>query len=143
MKLMMSAYVRRHIHREKNEFEIQTFLCGGNGGQNKDKTSSGVRIIDTKTGLRSECREERDQLQNKRRAFEKLVLILLSHYQAEEARLRDPKLARNDAVVRTYNEVANRVVDHRTDFQYTYDRIIDGKDLSKVIQDCLEADHGL
>jgi peptide chain release factor 1 len=54
------------------DFEIQTFRCGGKGGQNVNKRETGVRIIHRESGFSAECREEREQLQNKRRAFEKL-----------------------------------------------------------------------
>lgn len=53
--------------------EVQTFRSGGAGGQNQNKVSSGVRIIHHPSGARGECRETRDQLQNKRRAFVKMA----------------------------------------------------------------------
>ena len=54
------------------DFEIQTFRCGGKGGQNVNKRETGVRIVHKESGLSAECREEREQLQNKKKAFEKL-----------------------------------------------------------------------
>lgn len=52
--------------------EIQTFRAGGKGGQNQNKTESGVRIIHHPSGARGESREERSQLQNKRNAFRRM-----------------------------------------------------------------------
>lgn len=52
--------------------EVQTFRAGGKGGQNQNKRSSGVRIIHHPSGARGESREERGQLANKRRAFERM-----------------------------------------------------------------------
>lgn len=52
--------------------EIQTFRSGGKGGQNQNKTESGVRIIHHPSGARGESREERSQLQNKRNAFRRM-----------------------------------------------------------------------
>ena len=52
--------------------EIQTFRSGGKGGQNQNKVESGVRIIHHPSGARGEAREERSQLANKRRAFERM-----------------------------------------------------------------------
>jgi protein subunit release factor B len=57
----------------KDDLEIQTFRSGGKGGQNQNKVESGVRIIHRESGVVAECREERDQLTNKRRAFKKLI----------------------------------------------------------------------
>lgn len=53
--------------------EIQTFRSGGKGGQHQNKTESGVRIIHRPSGAIGESREERDQLQNKKKAFRKMA----------------------------------------------------------------------
>lgn len=52
-----------------HDCEVQTFRAGGKGGQNANKVSAGVRVIHHPSGARGECRETRDQLENKRRAF--------------------------------------------------------------------------
>ena len=57
----------------KKDFEIQTFRCGGNGGQKVNKTSSGVRIIHRDSGAVSESRSDRSQYRNKQIAFKKLT----------------------------------------------------------------------
>jgi len=57
----------------KKDFDIQTFRCGGHGGQKVNKTSSGVRIIHRESGAVGESREERSQYQNKKLAFQRLV----------------------------------------------------------------------
>lgn len=57
----------------KDDFEIQTFRSGGKGGQNQNKVESGVRIIHRPSGCVAESRESRDQIQNKRIAFRRLV----------------------------------------------------------------------
>jgi len=57
----------------KKDFEIQTFRCGGKGGQNVNKVESGVRIIHTASGARAESCEQRHQHQNKMIAFKRLV----------------------------------------------------------------------
>lgn len=57
----------------KKDFEIQTFRCGGKGGQNVNKVETGVRIIHTASGARAQCCEQRHQHQNKMTAFRKLV----------------------------------------------------------------------
>lgn len=53
--------------------EVQTFRCGGKGGQNKDKRDTGVRVVHRPSGARGESREERSQLQNKRAAFVRMA----------------------------------------------------------------------
>lgn len=57
----------------KKDFVIQSFMSGGKGGQYQNKTESGVRILHPASGATGESREERSQLQNKKKAFERLV----------------------------------------------------------------------
>lgn len=52
--------------------EVQTFRCGGKGGQNVNKRDTGVRVIHHPSGARGEGREERSQLQNKQAAFRRM-----------------------------------------------------------------------
>lgn len=73
--------------------EIQTFRSGGKGGQNQNKTESGVRIIHHPSGARGESREERSQLQNKRIAFSRMAKTkeFLAWARATAAKLRGVK----------------------------------------------------
>ena len=57
----------------KKDFITQVFRAGGPGGQKQNKTSSAVRIIHTPSGARGECRNHRQQSQNKKEAFKRLV----------------------------------------------------------------------
>lgn len=57
----------------KKDFRVDTFRSGGPGGQKQNKTSSGVRITHIETGISAESREERSQLQNRKKAFLRLV----------------------------------------------------------------------
>jgi len=54
------------------DLEVQTFRAGGAGGQNQNKRDTGVRLIHHPSGARAECREERSQLQNKKKALKRL-----------------------------------------------------------------------
>lgn len=56
-----------------HDCELQVFRAGGKGGQHQNKTSSGVRLIHHPSGARGESREERSQLQNKKKAFLRLI----------------------------------------------------------------------
>jgi protein subunit release factor B len=57
----------------KKDFTVETFRSGGKGGQNQNKVESGVRIKHPASGAVAECREQRNQLQNKHTAFQRLV----------------------------------------------------------------------
>ncbi len=52
---------------------VDTFRAGGKGGQNQNKTNSGVRIVHEPSGAIGESREHRDQLTNKRTAFKRMA----------------------------------------------------------------------
>ena len=57
----------------KNDFEFQTFCTGGHGGQHRNAKQNGVRCIHLESGARAEHRDGRDQVRNKRAAFEKCL----------------------------------------------------------------------
>src|ERR1700722_7073841 len=56
-----------------SDFEFQTFCTGGAGGQHRNAKQNGVRCIHPPSGARAEHRDGRDQVRNKREAFEKCV----------------------------------------------------------------------
>lgn len=56
-----------------DDLRVDTFRSGGKGGQNQNKRDTGVRLVHEPSGAVGESREERSQLQNKKKAFLKLV----------------------------------------------------------------------
>lgn len=53
--------------------EVQTFRCGGHGGQKVNKTSSGVRVIHHPSSAVGQATDTRSQLENKKLAFRRMA----------------------------------------------------------------------
>lgn len=77
-----------------SEEDVRTdlFLNGGKGGQNVNKVETAVRMTHLPTGVTVTCREERSQLQNKKRALQLLRERVRAYYEeAQEALVEKAK----------------------------------------------------
>lgn len=109
-------------HEDKildKDFEMITQRGHGKGGQHQNKTESAVRLRHGPTGLEVFI-NGRDQKTNKRVAFGILRAKILSLREAERhikqnnvKQLQIGDMGRADKI-RTYNFMADRAVDHRT-----------------------------
>ena len=101
------------------DIEMETFRCGGAGGQSVNKTDSGVRLIHKPTGEFVRCTEERSQLKNREKAMSLLLSRLQQMHDEEEekkhADIRKNQVGTGDRSekIRTYNFPQDRVTDHR------------------------------
>lgn len=134
MKFKVSKYVADRISRKKKDFRVDTFCAGGKGGMNQNAVNSAVRITDLKTGLAVDCREERDQPQNKSKAFERLVKKLIEFYKKEELNKESERI--HTEVIRTYKLDKGYVVDHRLKKQFPAKDIMKG-DLTQIHEEVL------
>jgi protein subunit release factor A len=57
----------------RKDFKIEFYKAPGAGGQKKNKTDSACRITHLESGAVGNATEERSQLQNKKKAFERLI----------------------------------------------------------------------
>lgn len=65
---------REHILRVTiKDCDVQTFRVSGAGGQHRDKTSAGVRVVHPSSGAVGRCTENRSQHANKRTAFVRMA----------------------------------------------------------------------
>jgi peptide chain release factor 1 len=116
----------------KSDLKIDTFRCGGKGGQNQNKRDTGVRITHIDSGISAECREHRTQDANKKAAFEKLAKMLVEHFNPQ---LETDRYLAGKHVVRTYHEPNNRVTDHDAGVKASYKHTVGKGDMSELIQE--------
>ena len=57
----------------KKDFKVEYYKASGKGGQNRNKRDTACRITHPPSGAVGICSDERSQLQNKKRAFERLT----------------------------------------------------------------------
>lgn len=119
----------------KKDFRIDRFRSGGKGGQHQNTSDTGVRITHIESGISAECRETRSQKENQNRAFRKLVERLKTHYMPEWK--SGHGVERSKERIRTYHQVRDTVLDHRTGQTYQFDDIVSGNGLKNVIEDCI------
>ncbi len=62
-----------------SQCRVETFTAGGKGGQHQNRSETGVRLTHLSTGITVTAREERSQLQNRRRALARLRERLEAH----------------------------------------------------------------
>lgn len=80
--------VRRAIReRLARECDVTFIRAGGPGGQHRNKTESGVRLVHRPTGIVVEATERRSQAQNRSVALDRLQRILKERQRARKARI--------------------------------------------------------
>lgn len=68
------------------DFKFERFHCGGKGGQNVNKVETGVRLTHLPTGITVTSTSQRNQLQNRRDAINKINAILLLQDSANKSK---------------------------------------------------------
>lgn len=56
----------------KDDFKVEFYRASGNGGQNRNTRDTACRITHIETGISGISADERSQLQNKKKAFQRL-----------------------------------------------------------------------
>ena len=84
----------------KKVVRFETFRSPGKGGQNVNKVETGARVIHLPTGIAVSSTTARTQLQNKKLALERLMMILLEHEKQRENALSEARWLEHEKLVR-------------------------------------------
>jgi len=75
----------------KKEVVIYTYRGSGPGGQHRNVTDSGVRIVHRPSGIVVTATESRSQFRNKEKAFERLIFRLMGINRVTKPRISTKK----------------------------------------------------
>ena len=134
------------VQIDEKDIRIDVMRASGNGGQCVNTTDSAVRLTHYPTGIVIYSQTEKDQRQNKEKAFAllrtKLYDLACQEAHDAEAELRKSQIGTGDRSekIRTYNFPQGRVTDHRINLTlYKIDKIMNG-DIQEIIDACITAD---
>lgn len=110
----VSLVEKQTVSIDLSRIDVEFFRGSGPGGQHKNKTETGVRMVDRKTGITVSIQDERSQRQNYQKAEVELTRRLQEKADAEaaskEQSIRVKSLEGQKSF--THNEQRQSVTDH-------------------------------
>lgn len=111
-----------------DQFRFEWYSGTGKGGQHRNKHQNCCRCIHEPTGITANGTESRSREDNKRAALEVCKARIAAKFHQDKERF----LAGNERV-RTYNEADNRVYDHASGEQFSWDGVMVKGEFDAVI----------
>ncbi|MBF0159750.1 MAG: peptide chain release factor H [Magnetococcales bacterium] len=79
---------------------IDTFRASGPGGQHVNNTATAVRVTHLPTGLSAISQDERSQLINRKRALDRLAILLANREQQQQQQAQQDQWSHHNQLVR-------------------------------------------
>lgn len=114
----------------EDQFRFEWFSSPGKGGQHRNKHQNCCRCIHEPTGITANGTNSRSREDNKLAAYNTCRSRVVAHFHKEKERF----LAGEERI-RTYHECDNRVTDHASGLQQSYNDVI----IKGNMQDMIEA----
>ena len=111
------------------DFRFEWFSSTGGGGQHRNKHQNCCRCIHEPTGIQANGTASRSREDNRKNALAVCRARVQQHFHKDTERFR----ASNERV-RTYHAVDNRVYDHATGLQDTYQNVVTKNGLGTMIE---------
>lgn len=119
---------------DQRDIKVDKMRGHGNGGQNRNKRETAIRVTHIPTGLQAYCQDQRSQEQNLQSALSVLQERYDEAYNRAKARTLREKFPPSNEVIRRYDFHDNYVQDNRSGKRYSLADTMDGK-LDPIIED--------
>lgn len=113
----------------EDQFNFEWYSGTGKGGQHRNKHQNCCRCTHTPTGITANGTGSRSREDNKRNALAVCRARVERHFHKDTERYRA-----DSERVRTYHAVDNRVVDHASGTQATYQNVFDKNGIDELIE---------
>lgn len=117
----------------KKDLKIEQLLSSKSGGQRRDKVQTAIRITHPASGAIGFSQDQRNQFENKRKAFQRLVeskqFIDWLTIEAAKYQIFDQVgigIRASEDVIRTYRFPRGIIVDHRDGRKHNLKRFMEG-----------------
>ena len=101
------------------------FIASGNGGQNRQKTSSGARCVHKASGAEGKCSESRSQWDNRKTAFKRMTET--SKFKSW-VKIETSRKLRDDSYERQQKERIEKSVDNAMKPANIKTQVLEGKE---------------
>jgi len=117
------------LHLTKKDFKLEWFSGTGKGGQHRNKHQNCCRITHIDSGLRAQGTESRERVANQKKAFIRLVNLIIAYYSQEEIKPISVE------VIRNYHGVRNDVQDKASGVHSSYKHVV----IDGIMDEMIEA----